>query len=199
MRTIIVDEHTDRCKRDFESNKNEWHGLFNFCEHNHSEHLFYFNSEFIYFEVPNCRKTIGSDCDYVLGLIEGVIENSEKMSSWKVYKSNNLDQRLKDSRIKGYQLGKSVTKLNFIYHDSTGKEYCVATRIPFKDGLLNNDKMIEDSNKMLQWLKENNKHHLIQQLERLVSRNLIYVSEKEIVKSIDEFQKLINNKIKQKV
>ena len=197
MRKIIFDVHTDECeanKKRLKGSSSEWASMFsNFCDLNINATVLFFQGEFLYFEYPNCHQGYSSNCDYLLELLENTLSKSKDF--YEIDKSYNLDDKLKDFRLRGIQLEKYGFEINYVYFDNRRKKYAICTKKNFSEIILDNEKLKQDYEEIRNYLIDNRKDYLLDLAEELYYANFVYVSDKEVVRSIDHLTKLFSKKV----
>lgn len=189
MRKLILDKHSEYCENSkptkyFPSSKT-------MCEANPTRDIFYFNGEFIYFEFYSCN-CHERPHEFVESTINYVIQNSKNMSDFSCSRSWNLNNDLKESRLRGIKLKYTHTEVNYFYYDASGKKYAVVTEIPYSKAFSNNEKLLKEYDELKEFLlKSSSKKGLLSFLKDLKSENFIYITDEEIVKSVEHMRKLL--------
>lgn len=196
MRKIILNKHSQECCNSNNVIK-DWYNPHKFCVSTPKKLLFYFNGEFVYFEYFDCFTRHYNEQELIEYIINNKISTTKKMQLWECSRSWNLDEKLKEFRLRNIDIKYKKDEVNFIYSDAAGKQYAVVTEIPYKDAFINNDKLENEYNEMYNFLfSSDDRRYLIPLLKELNSNNYIHISDNEIVKSIEHMRKILikNNK-----
>jgi hypothetical protein len=194
MKKIILDDHTDCCK---DKPKSEWLNPHLFCKMNPSRFVFYYDRQFIYLEIPNCRRDLSNDTTFLENMLIAGNKNTKRLDKYETYRSQFLDGEFKEHRLRCKELDLKLIEVNYCYSDATGKEYAICTDITLDEALMPYDDIREDGEKMKEFLKESGREYLVEQVEELILQNRYYVSDYEIFKTSEHLIKQFNKQIKQ--
>lgn len=205
MKTFLIKEHSNSCKHNMDQAKenflnsqktssDEWIYQLNICR-NYNEKLFFFNNEFCYVEYPSCLQRGEKDCDFVVKMLQQLKEVNNLPLNL-IDKGIVDDSTLRDFRIRGIEIERDFTEINYLYSNNAGKTWAITTKKPWFDVLNYNDIIEEDYLKMTEFLKKHDKKHLLKNLERILLRNKIDISDFEIIKTAEHLSKLLIQKTK---
>ena len=194
MRKIILDEHTDYCKEKKRGFTLDPHL---FCKMNPSRFVFFYDRQFVYLEIPNCKRNFSNDTSFIENMLIAGNKHTERLDKYETYRSQFLDGEFKEHRLRCKELDLKLIEVNYSYSDATGKEYAICTNITLDDALKPYDDIREDGEKMKEFLKESGREYLVDQVEELITQNRYYVSDYEIFKTSEHLIKQFNKQIKQ--
>jgi hypothetical protein len=194
MKKIILDDHTECCKNKPES---DWLKPHLFCKVNPSRFVFYYDRQFIYLEIPNCRRDFSNDVTFLENMLLAGNESAKRVDKYETYRSQFLDGKFKEHRLRSKELDLKLIEVNYTYSDATGKEYAICTDITLDEALKPNEAIEEDGKKMKDFLDEIGQEYLSSQVDELISQNKYYISDYEIIKTSEHLLKQFNKKIKQ--
>jgi hypothetical protein len=138
----------------------------------------------------------GGKYEFYQDIIKQVFDQVKCYPYYDVTRQSAND-RLKDFRIRGKALKKTIKEINYIYYDNAGRKYAITTEASFIESLCNNDILTENYKEMNEYLQKTKYKYLTPELDALYESNLIYVDEIEVVKSIDNLVELINQNANQ--
>lgn len=196
MRKIILDEHTDRCK-----NQNQDNPLYNrhlFCKMNPSKFLFFYDRQFVYLEIPNCKRTISNNLTFLENLLMSANKETKRLDKYKTYRSRILDGEFREHRLRCKELDLNLIEVNYCYSDATGKEYALCTDITLDEALKPNDDIKKDAEEMKKFLEGSGNSYLIDTVDELVRQNWYHISDYEIMKTSEHLIKELKRQIKNK-
>lgn len=189
MKEQFLEEHTTLCK-----NNTSIYGQ-KFCNHNPERFLFFVGNKFVLVTYHRCME-FGDRYDFKKFIIESVIKNSKIFELYKVERSVNVNQELKDFRIKNKSLRKHIQQVNFMYADNSGKSYAITTKTPFIDWICNQQEIDNNFKDAKDYLIEKEYKWLIPELDDLYKYNYVYnCDDVEMSKTIDALVKSIHQLI----
>lgn len=194
MKHLILDEHISCCNNSHERGMGRsWYTDVLFCD-----------GEYIILEYCGCQMGYSwNTSDFMMYTVAKITGGNHKPFR-DVDKSIHLTDELKELRLRGVKVREYVEEVNYIYEDNARKEYCVSTRKPFLDRLVDNDAINNDEEKVKKYINENwsgrkgERQFLLSQVQRLSMWNYYRVDEREIVKTIEHLRLTIKRRTNEK-
>lgn len=200
MKVYYVKEHAFFCpsykKNDLQKKQNnDFHEFYasmdKFCDMNPERILFYHLNDFYLININSC--VLGDRYEFIENLLQKSFESKKKKG--KTTRSVHFDEKFNNLKQTAYKMGKYVTEINYIYSDSTGKDYCIESKIDFIEDFELSDKLNENYIKAKDKLTELGLEYLNTELYDLYDANYkSKKSDKEIINTVDSLIKQLNKK-----
>lgn len=186
MSEFFIDTHSSSCP----CSKGEQKGFFNYCNLNPERFLFFLGNQFFLITYHSCLSY--DKYDFKKFLIEQVCEKYKIIERWTVNKGVNVNEDLKDFRIRNKELKKYIQQVNYLYYDATGREYAITTLTNYIEAICDQDLILDNYKKAREILKKKEYEWLINQLEKLLCANRLYITdETEYFKTTEHLIKSI--------
>lgn len=187
MKEFYLDQHsiTCRCRND--------KSIFNhYCQVNPDRFLFFLKTHFILITYHSCMD-MGDQYAFKKDLIDRVIVDNKVFNYFELDRGVDVENTLKNFRIRNRTLKKYIQQVNFIYYDNAKKIYAITTKTKFLDAIFNQDEIDKNYKLAKDFLLKNEYNWLLNQLDLLYYNNQIYnESSAEYCKSVDHIIKKIN-------
>jgi len=194
MKEIYIKEHSNICEISEKNRDKIWFDG-NLCELNIQKFLFFHNSDFYLVNYHSCIDG-GDKYNFYERLLDGLFE-SKKIDKYEIIRGYQIEDNLKEMRLRDTMIKKIVHEVNYLYCDMVGKLYGLVTQIKISEYLIiDNKKLYENYLKAEKHLKEQKQDWLLDQLKELYTMNIMPISKVEIVKSTDYLIKTFNRKIR---
>jgi len=193
MKHWQLKEHTKICSME-SNNDSIWK-----CEHNLEQIVFYSQGDFYLITMPKCYfgENKYDDIVDILNKI-GLLKTKKRIDDFN--KVTDMDNDLKELRLRDIVFKDIVHEVNYIYYNNAGKKYSIMSKVNLFDAMewRENDLIYNNAKEFKEYLISIGLEYLIAKVEELQAQNMFYnPSQKEVVKSIDsildKIQKQINN------
>lgn len=189
MKEFYLDIHATHCPCNNKEDKSNWA---KFCELNPNRFLFFLGTKFILITYNACMN-MGDEYDFKKTLIDKVITDNKVFEYYDVNRGVNVQDNLRDFRIRNKALRKHIEQINFIYWDNAGKKYAITTRTKYLDAICNQEEIDTNYNEAKEMLTKNEYDWLLEPLKNLYYANKVYnENEAEYHKTIDHLINSIN-------
>jgi hypothetical protein len=136
---------------------------------------------------------MGDQYAFKKDLIDRVIVDNKVFNYFELDRGVDVENTLKNFRIRNRTLKKYIQQVNFIYYDNAKKIYAITTKTKFLDAIFNQDEIDKNYKLAKDFLLKNEYNWLLNQLDLLYYNNQIYnESSAEYCKSVDHIIKKIN-------
>lgn len=152
--------------------------------------------EFIIIEYNRCLE-FSSHIDFNLALTKQILKKSSHTELHKVQKSIALDKSWSNQKKRDMIYNSKHREVNYIYSDNAGRLYCINSLVDFGEAVEIQSKLDTELNEALDYINENNLHHLTDKAKQLHQFNFTYQLRKDeyIVRAIDEIVTNIKQQI----
>lgn len=165
----------------------------NNCDRSTDSFLFYAGNQFHLITYHSCM-AYPSHLDFKEEILNTIFKKSEKYSQ-KVRRAWDVNDDLRESRLRGKAINTMISEINYVYRDNAGRPYCFTRLI---DSLDCDDEKLESAyNEAKIFLESNGYSYLISELDELYKENKIggHISPKEISLNVDMLIAQINKQI----
>jgi hypothetical protein len=136
---------------------------------------------------------MGDQYAFKKDLIDRVIVDNKVFNYFELDRGVDVENTLKNFRIRNRTLKKYIQQVNFIYYDNAKKIYAITTKTKFLDAIFNQDEIDKNYKLAKDFLLKNEYNWLLNQLDLLYYNNQIYnESSAEYCKSVDHIINKIN-------
>ncbi len=149
--------------------------------------LLMIKGEFIVVEYQRCIE-LSSHIDFNLYLVKRILGKCANTPLYKIEKSIALDKSWSNQKKREMIYNSKHREVNYIYYNNAGRPYSINSIIDFGEAVTFQDKLDEELNDVLEYIRENNLDHLKDKAKELHFHNFAYQLRKEefIVRAIDE-------------
>lgn len=187
MKEFVLDNHVTYCK-------NHEYGH-RFCELNPERFLFCAGNKFFLITYQKCMDC-GDEYEFKKELIRMVLDKIKEVPTYELRRSISVKDDLMDFRIRNRALKKWIYQAHYLYYNNAGKEFAIASKIPYMDAICNYNEFEDNYKKAKDVLTERGYKWLFPKLEKLYMKNIMFdLDQTEIHKSIDHLVKSINQQI----
>ncbi len=200
MKHVIIDKHDEscHCHKDYKGEKS-W--ISNTCNNNPVRFLFFHDNDFHIITYFKCIESY-DQYDFKELLLKLFIEKAEKIQAFEIVRGWNVEDSLKEQRLRGLEFDNCLHEVNYLYSDMCGKEYAIATKVKLYDKLEINGIIGDNYQLALEFIRKDEYlkgyKSLYHQLENLRDNNKIYISDAEIIRSTKHLTKVFKKQIKDK-
>ena len=195
MKEIILDVHSTYCEiqtKQEQNKKNEWA---DYCIRTPKKVLFMAGNQFYFVTYFTCMEQ-GAKLDFIQDIIKQCLGSTKIFERYAVERTNVNDD-LKEFRIRGKVLKKYIEQINYLYQNADGREYAITTKANYMEAIVNDDLLKENYEIAKKFFEGKNDKYFLEELKDLYLANCLWVDDIEVIKSVDNLIDKINNNLKQ--
>lgn len=186
MKKIILDEHSLWCQNKKKNINKNFAYLDNFCEKNPENEIYFLNNQFYLIQYNKC--TVYDKYGFIIECVEATAKNFNLYSNFEVKKSIELKWYL-------FLYENKDCQINYCYANAANKEYVIITEVKSSEYKFNRELVIENYEKGMKYLEENNMSFHEDYLTSLYELNMQADNDKKCLKNLRHFKDINVNEL----
>lgn len=193
MKSFYLDTHSTWCQRETQTDDLGIRAKY-ICVYNPIEFVLFMKNQFVIVKMNPCMKT-GGMADTVLDIVEGATKGNKIYDFYDIEKGKMIKRFIEKCIETGEILSKTIYTINYVYRNNFHGIRCVATKSNIIKELLNEEDFESNYMEAKQYLIDNKKEYLLDELQDLYYANKIRIEESYAIKSVASLIKVINKQI----